>query len=478
LKQLIKTSSYIGATEIILIIVAVIKNKYLAVTLGPEGLGIYGLLHSFFSLFSVFSGMWLASGATKYISEYFNKHDIRKVNAIFFFSIFTTLILSVILSISFILLKVLITDTFLSDEVLPIYFMLYSVAFIALSMRPVLLALLQGLYKVKSVVFARLSSSVIEVAIIIIFVYFFNITGFFLSLLISSFVSIIIFLRQFRSDGIILLKYISLQKDSIYQSLLNFGFINIFLGIVGLGAQYLQRYIIVKNLGIENVGLFQAAIGIMSYMGIAQRGAVFHLFPRMSEELKDKDRQLEINDYLFFTFMISFPIALFTILFGNNVISVLYSKDFSVLNDILIFFVLSSFINNAVVGFQYVLTGMAKLKTHLVFVIVASASWIIVAYYYIDSMYLGALGLGLVVGSSIGLVLYYGYLAISINLTVLLRNKLIFILGVILLIIPYVLHSQYIGIKIIYFIISTSSLLLFFQKDEIERLKLIIFKRQ
>ena len=50
MKQLLKTTAALSTTEVVLMVVALIKNKYLAVAIGPEGFGIYGLLLSFFNL--------------------------------------------------------------------------------------------------------------------------------------------------------------------------------------------------------------------------------------------------------------------------------------------------------------------------------------------------------------------------------------------------------------------------------------------
>ena len=101
MKQLIKTTTGIGATEIVLVLVAIVKNKYLALTIGVDGLGIFGLVQSFFNIFIIFAGYWLATGVTKYTSEFYKKNDILENRKIFSFSISITLLISLFLCIIF-----------------------------------------------------------------------------------------------------------------------------------------------------------------------------------------------------------------------------------------------------------------------------------------------------------------------------------------------------------------------------------------
>ena len=99
MKNLVKTTAAIGLTEVLLMFVALARNKYLAVTIGPEGFGIYGLLSSFFMMIAVFAGTWMATGTIKYTSEYQAKGDKESLNSVFSFSTIIVTSIGVFLTI-------------------------------------------------------------------------------------------------------------------------------------------------------------------------------------------------------------------------------------------------------------------------------------------------------------------------------------------------------------------------------------------
>ena len=183
-------------------VVALVKNKYLALSIGPEGFGIYGLLNSFFGLVAVFSGSWMAGGATKYAAQYNGEHDTYSVQKVYSFSVGLTAVLSLIITAILISAHKTIRGLFLPKEVLSIYYLLFTVAFIGTSLRPVIVALLQGLMKVRAIVFSRIAIALVEIALVISLVYLFELKGFFLSILISSvFAAVLLWIQLHKAVG-------------------------------------------------------------------------------------------------------------------------------------------------------------------------------------------------------------------------------------------------------------------------------------
>ncbi|HUT43335.1 MAG TPA: oligosaccharide flippase family protein, partial [Desulfobacterales bacterium] len=125
MKELGKSTVYVGLSEAMFIIVAIVRNKYLAVTIGPEGFGLFDLLNTFFNYAVLIAGSWMSMASLKYISEYHGKGDVENIQNIFSFSITLVLIIGVILSLALLLSFNFIKNVFLVKEVLFSYYALF-----------------------------------------------------------------------------------------------------------------------------------------------------------------------------------------------------------------------------------------------------------------------------------------------------------------------------------------------------------------
>jgi O-antigen/teichoic acid export membrane protein len=424
MKKLLETTVSISTTEIVLIIVALIKNKYLAISIGPEGFGIYGLLLSFFNLAAVFSGTWLSTGATKYISEYSEQKDNNSVDRVYSFTVGLASVISVSMAIIMMVASENIRQLFLTEDVLPIYFLLFSVAFIGNSLRPVFLAMLQGLKKIRIVIHSRIMISIFEILAIVSLVYFFEMLGFMISICISSIFTLIVFVYYFRKMNFrIAIKYVMFDEVSI--KLMKYGGINIFLAFGNLGAQFLQRKIILANMDLMSVGILHAAISIRNYSDIVGRGSGFYFLPRMSERLNKITRIQEINDYIYFSTVSYFVIGMSILLFRNEIITLLLSPEFIAVGSVLAWFIVAEFLHNIERPLGQTIIGTAALRTHSINTAGIFLSWIVFPIIYAPSIGVKSIALGSIIGSLISMFNSSLYLRKSIKYTPNYRNILL-----------------------------------------------------
>jgi len=415
MKTLLKTTAAIGTTEVLLMGVALARNKYLAVTIGPEGFGIYGLLSSFFMMMAVFAGTWMATGTTKYVAEYHAAGDHEAANKVFTFSVVTTVGIALLLTAILIVGRKWFLVQFLSGCIKENYYLIFCFAFVAMNLRPVLLAVLQGMRRVREVVISRWSIAGLDLILVVILVLLFGLTGFFVSLLLSAFwaVGVMIWAVQ-RKDGL-QLRRVSCRKPVI-RLLLSFGSVNLFLALINLGSQYLQRVIVLLNMDISSVGLFQAGVALMGYLGVVNRGTMFYYFPKMSELMDNNLRNQKMNEYLRFILMISIPLSVLAILFGRLAISILYSSAFDALSSVFFWFVIGQFLNSVGGAFQMAIVGMARLKMHTVSTVAIHSLWVIVPFLLVKKYGIGALGMGFIAGGIAGPLMNYFYLRRRIDL--------------------------------------------------------------
>ena len=409
MKRIVKTTASIGITEILLIGIAFARNKYLAVTIGPEGFGIYGLIRSFFMMIAVFSSSWMVSGTTKYIAEYNSKKDYTNLHKIFSFSSVVSLLSAVFLFLLLIINKDFFINRFLSKDVKSEYYFIFSIAFIALNIRPILLAVLQGTHQVKEVVLSRWGIAIVNLLLVFLLTYFYQLKGFFLSIVFTEFWAILILFYVTLKNPVIQFHTFTFREPAI-QKLLSFGSVALLLSLFNLGSQYAQKFIVIRYLDVEWLGIFHAALSFMAYLGIARRGAAFYFSPRMGESLGPDERIREINQYIRFILMINIPLCVVAILYGEFAIKLMFSSSFLALTSVFHWFVIAQLLSMVGSGFQLAVVGMAKLKIHSISSIVTNILWFVLPLILIKSYGLGAVGMGLIAGSFIGLVINFLYL--------------------------------------------------------------------
>jgi polysaccharide transporter, PST family len=427
MKNLLKTTIQIGFTEFSLVLVALIRNKYLAHTIGPAGFGQYGLLNSFFTLISLFSTAWLLTGLTKLTAEHNNEATSNLVEEI----LSTTIILSFILNV--VIALVLITRinftlvTFLSKEISAITFIIFILYYFFLNIVSIYYAYLQGLKKVKNVIYLRIFSSLFEIISIIILVYYYGLKGFFISLAISSFLQFVIMLiiNDFNLKPFLT---VIQNKGLFLKRILQFGFANLLVGLVYLLSQYLLRVITIQNLDLNSVGILTAALSMMGYLGITDKASSYIFLPKMSEILDDDSRNEEVNSYLRFTILVNIPIILFSILFGNIIIRLLFSSRFESLSYFFYWFVIAQFLNSIAHAFHYNIVGLGYLKTFSMIGILGNTIIVLFAFIFIKQLNVGAIGIGFVINYLVTItvfILFFNYKN-NFNLTTVVKKLLLF----------------------------------------------------
>lgn len=78
-RSIFKATSLFGGVQVYQILIQIIKSKFVAVLLGPAGVGIMGLYQSGLQLIQQISSMGLAASAVRDVSEANGTNDIQKI---------------------------------------------------------------------------------------------------------------------------------------------------------------------------------------------------------------------------------------------------------------------------------------------------------------------------------------------------------------------------------------------------------------
>jgi PST family polysaccharide transporter len=473
MKDIAKSSVLLGSTELSIVLVSILKAKFLAISIGPEGYGQFGLLNSFFTILTALCGGWIARGTLKYTAEFRQNGNSDGVYKVHNYSISLALILSSAAALIVIIFQDFIRNNILSPDIILLNYIIFCASFMASNISPFFAWFLQGHLLVKRTIFVRITTVFFNLFSVIVLVYFFELTGYYLSILFSSFFGLWILWRE--SNRITISRFLRFDiKDEILQKLLKFGGVNFILLVIHNVTEYAQRVIIITTLNMASLGLFQVANSIMNYMGIFNRGSQFINDPKMSQDIPKDERNTMINSFLRFNILIGIPISIIIVLFAKEFILILYNDNFVLLAPTLSAFVMSQFISFLAGGFQSVMIGKSFLRFHSFVSLLYSVIIILIPFIYLKDFGLISIGLSMIFGNVTTVILDYLYLKRKLQIEI--EKTSFFLLALFLLFFTIAVELQYLLFlwKIIFLLIVFFLLFLFLSEHEKSTLRKLV----
>jgi O-antigen/teichoic acid export membrane protein len=363
-QQIFKATSLFGGVQVFNIIVAIIRSKFIAVLLGPMGMGIAGLLNSTTTLISALTNFGLGTSAVKDIAAANatnNQDRIARVVTVFRRLVWITGILGAVIVLVF--SHLLSRITFGNGN--------YTIAFIWLSMTLLFSqlstgqgVLLQGMRKLQHLAKANLVGAIAGLTISIPIYYYWHIDGIVPAIILTSIASLSI--SWFFARKIPVKKTEVNFREVITEgkSMLRMGFMISLSGLITLGASYVVRIYISRQGGISDVGLYNAGFAIIStYVGLVFTAMGTDYYPRLSSVADDNKQAAKlINQQAEVAILILGPILSFFLIFIHWIVIILYSTKFVAVNGMIHYAALGIYFKAAswAMGFIFLAKGASK----------------------------------------------------------------------------------------------------------------------
>ncbi len=281
--HILKSTGLFGGVQVLSILVGIVRNKLVALILGPQGMGLVSLFNSTTLLVSNTTNFGIPMSAVKNISEeYDNGNEAQMHHAISvvrYWSILTA-ILGTLLCI--ILSPFLSWFTFSWNG--------HTLHFICLS--PVIgltaitggeLAILKGVRQLKHLASISIYSVIAALVISVPIYYFFGDAGIVPSLVLMALAQML--LTVFYSYHLFPLKFDSKKKGLFNDglSMIKLGTAFVISGLLSSGADFLIRSYINNVALIDTVGLYNAGMMMtMTYVSMVFAAMETDYFPRLS----------------------------------------------------------------------------------------------------------------------------------------------------------------------------------------------------
>ena len=329
-RSILKATSIFGGTQVLQILVGLVRSKFVALLIGTTGMGLNTIYMSSLTLFITIFGMGVNMSVVKDLSKAYDQQDWNLYNRItiafrrllLFLGTLGTL---VVIAFSPLLSKWSFGD---GEHVMPYCFLSLIVFFTLFSQG--FTAVLISSRRIKATATGSLVSSIVSLLIAIPFFYFWRLDGIVPGIVFSTIGNCVVtylFARKVKVERITIS-----FKDTfdISKALVSLGLAMVIASLLGNLTNYVINLSITNLGGLSDLGLYGAGFTIVIQtvtLVFASMGSDY--FPRLSAAMGDKERMNQtMNEQSEIILLLAVPILSVFMLVSPLVIRILLSEEF------------------------------------------------------------------------------------------------------------------------------------------------------
>jgi PST family polysaccharide transporter len=382
-RQILRSSSIIGGASVINIVLSIARMKAAAIFLGPAGVGLIGLLTNLTGLATTMAGMGVGNVGVRQIAEAAGKSDevaIAQARRAMFWA---TLFMAVLGAGVFWLLRGVLAEKVLHDTTLSA-----DVGWLALAVGLAIAsasqnALLNGLRRIGDLsrvsVYSGLLSAVLGVAVLAVW----GRSGLLAFLLIAPAASFMLghwYVSRLPKVAEVKVPFSELRQQ--WSILAKLGFAFMLSGLVATLGQLIVRSLIQKELGLQDLGYFQAAWAIsMTYIGFVLGAMGADYYPRLTATINDHAAvNRMVNEQTEVALLLAGPVFLAMMALAPWVIQLLYSPKFHPAMDVLHWQILGDILKVASWPLGFIILAAGDGKTFVVSETIGMSAFVLLAW--------------------------------------------------------------------------------------------------
>ena len=412
--QILKASSIVGGSQVINMCFGLVRNKLVAILIGPAGVGLIGLFQSIIDLTVTLSGLGLRQSGVRDVANAASGEQqqfgqvVQAVKRIGWST-------AIVGGLTLVVFAPWINQITFPGEDYVTGIRLLGLAVFFRNGASCQMALLQGTRRIADIARIAIFAAVSATLISFTFYYTLGIDGIvpaLISLAAASLIASSWFVRKVEAPNV------SLDWKSTFtasKGMLLLGMSFVWNGLlVGLVA-YISKVLIKQDFGIDALGIYSAAFALSGlFVRFVLQAMAADYYPQLSQLSDDHPKMNElVNNQTEIGLLLAFPGLLGTLSVAPFVVQILYSVKFLESSDLLCWFVLGCI--GRVISWPMDFTVLAKGKGGL-FVITQTAFQLI----HLALIYFGLQLFGLIGGA----IAYFLLYAIHIPATLLIANRL------------------------------------------------------
>lgn len=328
--NIFKTTFLFGFVQVFKAVIAIVKNKLVAILIGPEGMGLLGIFNSTIQMIQTGAGLGINQSAVRDVAEAKGSGDNERVSRIAKVTnrvvLFTGLLGCLV---------TLILSHYLSVWTLggTTYSLSYCVLAIVVALNIInegKQALLKGERHLRALAYASMIGTVVGLVTAIPLYYFFGKDGIVPELLIASTLALLVsqyFVNKIPVEPIALTLKETFKEA---QPMIRMGVALMFVTLLQTIMSFAINAFIRSKGGLTDVGMFSAGSYILNgYFGLVTTALMTDYYPRIAAVNQDNEKvQDELNKQSMVSVILCCPLIVLFIALMPLFIIILYSREF------------------------------------------------------------------------------------------------------------------------------------------------------
>lgn len=375
-RTILRSSSIVGAAQVLNIFTGLLKVKVAAVLLGPAGVGLFGLYTSLVQTAASVSALGTNTVGTRQIAQAGSSSTAPEVSRVRRALFWATLALSLTGGGTFWLASDWLAEFLTIEEARG-----SEIAWLGLGVALSVAvggqtALLTGLRRIGDLAWVMAGSSIAATGVGIAALWLLGDAGIVTVVVTPPLAALLlgyVYVRRLESPSGPPLTAPELLHDWRVFAVL--GFPLMLSGVVAALGPLLGRILIQRELGIDAMGQFQAAWTIgMTYLAFVLQAMGTDYYPRLSATISDRPMAVRlVNEQTEVALLLCAPVLLFMLGAAPWVIGLLYSREFEPAVDILRLQLLGDVLKVVSFPLGFVLLALGAGKTFVLAEVVATA---------------------------------------------------------------------------------------------------------
>ncbi|ARO23319.1 O-antigen translocase [Rhizobium sp. S9] len=328
--QILKSTMLMGGSSLVNVALSIVRNKAMAVLLGPEGIGLMGLYSSIVDMAQSLAGLGVGGSGVRQVAEAAGTGDTTRIAQ----SATVLRRISVVLALFGALLLAALAYP-VSSFTFGDYQHVGGIVLLSLAVFFRLVsagqgALIQGMRGIADLARINVLAGLFGTAVSIPLIYLFGVQAIAPSLVLIAAASIVptwwysrrIFPNPYPMSA--------RQFGRQVSALLRLGFVFMASGLLTFGAAYAIRLIVLKEGGVMAAGLYQAAWGLGGlYAGFILQAMGTDFYPRLTAMIdNDVECNRLVNEQAEASMLLAGPGLLGTLTLAPLMMSLFYSAEF------------------------------------------------------------------------------------------------------------------------------------------------------
>ncbi|MDP4201568.1 MAG: O-antigen translocase [Bacteroidota bacterium] len=360
----VRVTSANGFITIIRSLISAISNKVVAVIVGTSGIAMIGQLQNFIQISTLISSGGFNQGLTRYVAE--NRENENEISEFVSTSLIISAILTVITS-----LFIFVFSDFLSIKIFTLHsytsiFIVFAFTLYFYNLNYIILAIVNGFQRYILFFKINFATTIVGFILTVGLVLLFKEYGALLSIVLAQsvvFFITYIFIRNEYWIKLSVLKHFSKTKCFL---LFQYSSITFLAAIIWPIADMIIRTYVIKNISIEEAGIWQATRKINDYITTIAIGSFsVYLLPKLSSITDRNKLKKELIDIYKIIIPMSLAGFFLLYLFRDTLVMVLYSTKFLKVSDYLLLQMLGSFFWMCKVPIMNYMLSKGLTKTYL-----------------------------------------------------------------------------------------------------------------